>query len=91
MLASVPGFKREAVQQQLALIRSLVKVVPDASKFDSNAWQPALVAAAKAAEASRVVTDHPDLLQVGNADGIDFIASEAWLLEVTTPPPLPGT
>jgi hypothetical protein len=90
MLGSVPGFKREAIQQQLSLIRSLVQVIPGASEFAPDAWAKALSAGAKAAGAARVVTDHPDLLKLESADGVDFVSSEAWLFEVTTPPPVPG-
>jgi hypothetical protein len=89
MLGAVPGFKRDAIKQQVGLIRSLVQVVPGSSDFDGNAWEKALVAGAKAARAARVVTDHPDLLKLESSDGVDFISSEAWLLEVTTPPPVP--
>lgn len=90
ILGAIPAFKHEAVQQQMQLIRSYVKVLPDSAEFAPDAWQKALVAAAKAAGAQRVVTDHPDLLKVEAADGIDFISSETWLLEATTPPPVPG-
>jgi hypothetical protein len=91
MLSTLPEFKPEAIAQQLQLIRSLVSVVPSNSDFPADQWAPALVSAAKASKASRVVTDHPDLLALESSDGVDFISSEAWLLEVTTPPPVPGT
>jgi hypothetical protein len=90
MLGALPAFKREALQQHLALIRSLVKIVPGAIEFGPDAWEAALVASAKAASAGRVVTDHPDLLRLESSGGIDFISTEAWLLEATTPPPVPG-
>lgn len=90
ILGAIPTFKHDAVQQQMQLIRSYVKVLPGPDGFGADAWQKALVATAKAAGAQRVVTDHPDLLKVEAADGIDFISSEAWLLEATTPPPVPG-
>lgn len=90
MLAAFPGFKREALEQHLALIRSLVQVVEGASDHPPDAWEKALVEGAKAAGAARVVTDHPDLLQLESSGGVEFVSSEAWLLEVTTPPPVPG-
>jgi hypothetical protein len=89
ILTSLPEFKAEAVAGHVALIRSLVRVVPDASSFGADAWKEALVAAAKAAKVSRVVTDHPDLLEIDAVHGIDFISTENWLVEVTTPPPPP--
>lgn len=90
ILGAIPAFKHEAVQQQMQLIRSYVKVLPGLGDFAADAWQKALVANAKAAGAHRVVTDHPDLLAAEAAEGIDFISSETWLLEETTPPPVPG-
>lgn len=90
ILGALPDFKPDAVSQQVALIRTLVQVVEGAADFPADAWQQALVAAAKAADAKRVVTDHPDLLAVESADGIEFTSCEAWLFEVTTPPPVPG-
>ncbi len=89
ILSSLPEFKEDAVAGQVALIRSLVRVVPGASTFPADAWKDALVAAAKAARVTRVVTDHPDLLAVDAAEGVDFISTENWLVEVTTPPPPP--
>jgi hypothetical protein len=88
MLNALPAFREEAVNAQLALIRSLVEIVATAS-FPAQAWAPALVATARAAGAARVVTDHPDLLALEQQDGIDFVSSEAWLLEEGTPPPPP--
>jgi len=90
MLELVPDFKREAVKRQVDLIRTFVEVLPGASDFAPDAWEKALVANAKAAKATRVITDHPDLLRAETSDGIEFISSEAWLFEVTTPPPVPG-
>lgn len=89
ILTSLPEFKSEAVAGHVALIRSLVRVVPGASSFGAEAWKDALVAAARAGKVSRVVTDHPDLLAVDSAEGVDFISTENWLVEVTTPPPPP--
>lgn len=82
-------FKKEAVEQQVALIKQLVALVEDGGKHGTEDWAPGLVAAAKAAKAKRVVTDHPDLLAKESVDGIEFISSEAWLLEQAMPPPPP--
>ncbi len=90
ILGALPDFKQEAVTQQITLIRSLVKVISGASEFEADNWQGALIAAAKAANVKRVVTDHPDLLAIESADGVEFTSSEAWLFEVTTPPPIPN-
>jgi len=89
MLRAMPQFRDEAVAQQLKLIRSLVRAVPGVDGFEADAWDKAMTATAKAAGVERVVTDHPDLLRIENRDGIEFISSEAWLLEATTPPPIP--
>ena len=91
ILEAIPDFKHEAVKGQVDLIRSFVQVLPGASEFGPDAWEKALVAAAKAAGATRVVTDHPDLLRAEASDGVEFVSTEAWLFEVTTPPPVPGT
>lgn len=91
ILTAIPAFKAEAVKGQVDLIRSFVKVVPGAESLGPDAWTDALVASAQAASVTRVVTDHPDLLKVESAQGVDFVATEAWLLEVTTPPPVPGS
>ncbi|MDB4977323.1 MAG: hypothetical protein JWN48_5664 [Myxococcaceae bacterium] len=91
ILSALPAFKHDAVKGQVDLIRSFVKVVPGAHELGPDAWTDALVASAKAAKVTRVVTDHPDLLKVESAEGVDFVATEAWLLEVTTPPPVPGS
>jgi hypothetical protein len=48
-----------------------------------------LVASARAAGYKRVVTDHPDLADKVEEDGIEFLSSEAWLFEQTLPPPPP--
>ena len=82
-------FKKEAVEHQVALIKQFVTVVEDGGKHSSEDWAPGLVAAAKAAKAKRVVTDHPDLLAKEKVDGIEFISSDAWLLESAMPPPPP--
>lgn len=90
MLSAVPEFKGDAVDGQIGLIRGMVQVVETAEKHGPDAWEPALVSAAKKAGATRVVTDHPDLLQKESAGGIEFISTEAWLIEVSMPPPPPG-
>jgi hypothetical protein len=88
-LRAIPEFKGDAVDQQLAVIKGLVQVVSTTDKHGPEAWEEALVAGAKAAGAKRVVTDHPDLLKMESSDGIEFISSENWLVEATTPPPPP--
>jgi hypothetical protein len=88
MLKALPAFKTEAVDAQLALIRGLVKIV-DVPDLSPDAWPEALVATARAVGARRVVTDHPDLLALETKAGIEFMSSEAWLLEAATPPPAP--
>ncbi|HEX2676277.1 MAG TPA: hypothetical protein VHM19_06545 [Polyangiales bacterium] len=90
MLKALPAFKGDAVDEQIKLIQGLVQIVKTEGDFGPDAWEEALVAAAKAAGAKRVVTDHPDLLQMESSDGIDFVPTEAWLVEVTTPPPPPA-
>lgn len=91
MLVKVPGFKDDAVDDQLQLIRGLVHMVGDDKQHSPEAWKDALIAAAKKAGVKRVVTDHPDLLALETADGVEFMSSEAWLLEAATPPPPPTT
>jgi hypothetical protein len=88
MLRAIPTFKGDAVEAQLALIRGLVTVV-EAVEHPPDAWAVALVAVARAAGAHRVVTDHPDLLHLETTEGVEFMSSEAWLLESATPPPAP--
>ena len=82
-------FKQEAIEQQVALIKQFVTVVDEPGKHGTDDWAPGLVAAAKAAKAKRVVTDHPDLLAKEKVDGIEFISSDTWLLESAMPPPPP--
>lgn len=89
MLEAHPTFKKEAVEPQMKLIRDLVEVVPLKKEFDANAWVDALVASAKAAGVKRVVTDHPDLADKTEVDGIEFLSSDAWMIEQQTPPPPP--
>ena len=88
MLKAIPTFKGDAVDAQLTLIRGLVDIVT-VPELPSDAWADALIATAQAAGANRVVTDHPDLLELENSEGIEFMSSEAWLLEAGTPPPAP--
>lgn len=88
MLSQAPGFKAEAVDAQVATIKRLTHVV-EQGKHEPGDWQAALLAAAKAAGVDRVLTDHPDLIEVGNVGGVEFVGTEAWLLEVSTPPPTP--
>jgi hypothetical protein len=89
MLQAVPAFKGDAVTAQVDLIRGLVQIVPVSGDHAADAWADALVAAAHAAGAPRVVTDHPDLLRLESVDDVEFMSSEAWLLEAATPPPAP--
>ena len=90
MLGNIEAFKKEAVTQQMDTIRGLVDVVDD-DDHGVDAWETALVSAAKAAQVGRVITDHPDLADKTEVDGIEFLSSDAWLVELTTPPPPPGT
>lgn len=89
MLAAHPDFKEDAVRAQIKTIREHVEMIQDEGDFGAEDWQPALVAAAKAAGASRVITDHPDLLEQESVDGIEMMSTEAWLLEQGMPPPPP--
>ena len=88
ILGALPDFKSDAVDGQIKLIRSFVQVVDTSGEFGPDAWEDALVAGARAAGAKRVITDHPDLLQRESSNGVEFISTEAWLLEATTPPPM---
>ena len=90
MLEAIPEFKKDAVAPHMATIRSFVHMVETPSSFNAEDWEGALVAAAKAAGAQRVITDHPDLLAKDTVDGVEFISTEAWLLERPMPPPPPG-
>lgn len=88
MLHSLPEFKDEAVAQQMTTIRRLVDVV-ETSDFFIEDWDQALVALARAAGVHRVLTDHPDLLASKSVQGVEFVSSNRWLGEQTTPPPRP--
>ena len=89
MLGSIPTFKKEAIDVQLSLIRELVEVIDAPGEFDPSDWEKGLVVAAKAAGVKRVVTDHPDLLEQSNADDIEFVSTDGWLVERSLPPPPP--
>jgi hypothetical protein len=67
MLTAHPDFKTDSVRPQIQAIRDALELVDDGSdgKFGADSWEPALVAAAKAAGVSRVITDHPDLIDRG--------------------------
>jgi hypothetical protein len=88
MLHALPEFKDEAVAQQMSTIRGLVQIVEKGDYFIED-WGKALVALAKAAGVARVLTDHPDLLASKDTDGVEFVSSDRWLVEQTTPPPPP--
>lgn len=88
MLKAHPHFKQEAVAQQMKLIRDLVDVV-EPGEHAADDWGAALVAAAQAANVTRVITDHPDLADKDEIDGVEFLSSDAWMIEQTIPPPPP--
>ncbi len=88
MLHALPDFKDDAVAQQMTTIRGLVEVV-ETDEFFIEDWDKALVALAKTAGVSRVLTDHPDLLATGPRQGVEFVSSDNWLVEQATPPPPP--
>lgn len=88
MLHALPEFKDDAVAAQMATIRRLVEVVEDGDHFIED-WEDALVALARAAGVARVLTDHPDLLASKGEHGVEFVSSDTWLTEQTTPPPPP--
>jgi hypothetical protein len=88
MLRALPEFKDDAVAQQVETIRGLVDIVERGEHFIED-WETALVALAKAAGVTRVLTDHPDLLAAKLRDGVEFVSSDAWLGEQATPPPPP--
>jgi hypothetical protein len=88
MLKAHPHFKEDAIEPQMKLIRDLVDIIePDEHAADD--WGGALVAAARAADVTRVITDHPDLADKDEIDGVEFLSSDAWMIEQTTPPPPP--
>lgn len=89
LLTKTPGFKADAVDAQMKTIESLCEIVEVQDKTPEGDWVKGLVASAKAARLKRVVTDHPDLADKTEVDGITFLSSDAWLVEQTTPPPPP--
>lgn len=89
MLTAHPTFKKDAIEPQMKLITDLVDLVKLKKEFGPDAWKDALVASAKAAGVTRVVTDHPDLADQTEVDGIEFLSSDAWMIEQQTPPPPP--
>ena len=88
MLHALPDFKDDAVAEQMTAIRGLVEVV-ETDEFFIEDWVQALVALAKAAGVSRVLTDHPDLLATGARQDVEFVSSDSWLVEQAAPPPPP--
>ncbi len=88
ILSKAPGFKAESVKGQVDLIKSLCEVTEVKGAPETD-WIKGLVASAKAVGCKRVITDHPDLADKTEVDGIQFLSSDAWLLEATTPPPPP--
>lgn len=90
MLRAIPqAFREEAIAPQMKLIRDLVDIVKIDKEPSADQWEKGLVASAKAAGYKRVVTDHPDLADKSEVEGISFVSSDAWLIEQTTPPPPP--
>ncbi len=89
MLDAHPTFKKEAIEPQMKLITDLVDLVDVKGKLASDSWKDALVASAKATGAKRVITDHPDLADQAEVSGIEFLSTDAWLIEQQTPPPPP--
>ncbi|MEM9071019.1 MAG: hypothetical protein AAGE52_21085 [Myxococcota bacterium] len=89
MLSNLDAFKPEAVEAQMKTIRQFVTIADESEEHGADAWIEALVGAAKACGVTRVVTDHPDLADKEEVDGIEFLSSDAWLVEQTTPPPPP--
>jgi hypothetical protein len=89
MLTAHPSFKKDAIAPQMKLIRDLVEVVELKQDHPAEAWIKALVASAKATGKKRVVTDHPDLADKTEVDGVEFLSTDAWLIEAQTPPPPP--
>ncbi len=89
MLVAHPTFKKDAIEPQMKLIRDLVDVIDLKKEFGPDAWKDALVASAKVGGQKRVVTDHPDLADQTEVDGIEFLSTDAWMIEQQTPPPPP--
>lgn len=89
MLGAHPSFVKDAITPHMKLIRDLVDIVELDALANDEDWKEALVESAKAADAKRVVTDHPDLADKDEIDGIEFLSSDAWMIEQQTPPPPP--
>jgi hypothetical protein len=89
MLEAVPSFRKDSIHAQMDLVRALVEIAALPAAAPTASYAEGLVASAKAAGYGRVVTDHPDLADQTELDGIQFVSSEAWLVEATTPPPPP--
>jgi hypothetical protein len=89
MLAAHPNFKQDALEAHMGRIKELVDVVEVEGEHGPDDWPAALAAAAKACGKTRVVTDHPDLADKDEVDGVEFLSTDAWMIELTTPPPPP--
>jgi hypothetical protein len=89
ILKAVPSFKHEMIEPQMTLIKNLVDVVKLPKEVGPDQWEKGLVESAKATGYKRVVTDHPDLADKTEVDGILFLSTDAWMVEQTTPPPPP--
>ena len=89
LLSKAPGFKTDALDAHMKTIEGLLEVIEVKEKTPEGDWVKGLVASAKAAGLKRVVTDHPDLADKTEVDGIQFLSTDAWLVEQTTPPPPP--
>ena len=89
MLAASGSFKPAAIDHQIEVVKSFVEEVPVDGAFEANDWEGALVALAKTAGVKRVITDHPDLLAKESSGDVEFISSDAWLVEQAMPPPPP--
>ena len=89
MLLAHPGFKKDQIDAHVALITGLVDVLEVEGDFKPEEWAEALSACAKKAGLDRVVTDHPDLLEKGTHDGVEFLSTENLLVEFAVPPPTP--
>ena len=89
MFDAHPDFKKDSIETQMKLILGLVTVMKETKEHPPDGWEQALVAAANLAHVKRVITDHPDLIAKEMVEGIEFISTEAWLLERRMPPPPP--
>ena len=89
MLEAHPNFVNDNLEPHMARIRELVDVVELDAELEVDDWKGALFESAKAADVTRVVTDHPDLADKDEIDGIEFLSTDAWLIEQQTPPPPP--